>query len=141
MVDEDLEKLKQKLKSLLHQFALFAKCSLQGTNEVEIYSKLLDFEYDRLSSDRLEVNTSKTFIFTISHLSLSQYKASVRETVSSTRGVVGSVLDAESDQEKKQESGKPRRESGYKSEGDKSQDDTLELPRDSFLGDLESQVY
>lgn len=68
MVDEDLEKLKQKLKSLLHQFALFAKCSLEGTNEVEIYSKLLDFEYDRLSSDRLEVNTSHSFIFTTSPL-------------------------------------------------------------------------
>ena len=65
----------------------------------------------------------------------------MRETISSTRGVVGSVQDSESDQEKKHESAKPRRESGYKSEGDKSQDDTLELPRDSFLGDLESQVY
>ena len=60
MVDEDLEKLKQKLKSLLHQFAQFAKCSLEGTNEVEIYSKLLDFEYERLSSDRVEVNTILT---------------------------------------------------------------------------------
>ena len=57
MVDEDLEKLKQKLKSLLDQFALFAKSSLEGTNEVEIYSKLLDFEYDRLSSERQEVKT------------------------------------------------------------------------------------
>ena len=57
MVDEDLEKLKQKLKTLLEQFTLFAKCSLQGTDEVEIYSKLLDFEYDRLSSERVEVNT------------------------------------------------------------------------------------
>ena len=65
----------------------------------------------------------------------------MRETISSTRGVVGSVQDSESDQETKQESAKPRRESGYKSEGDKSQDDTLELPRDSFLGDLERQVY
>ena len=64
MVEEDVEKLKQKLKSLLEQFALFAKSSLQGTNEVEIYSKLLDFEYDRLSSDRLEVNTTNTFILT-----------------------------------------------------------------------------
>ena len=64
----------------------------------------------------------------------------MRETISSSRGVVGSGHESESDQEKKQESAKPRRESGYKSEGDKSQDDTLELPRDSFLGDLESHV-
>ena len=55
MVDEDVESLKQKLKSLLQQFALFAQSSLQGVNEVEIYSKLLDFEYDRLSTERKEV--------------------------------------------------------------------------------------
>ena len=55
MVDEDVEKLKVKLRSLLQQFALFARSSLEGTNEVEIYSKLLDFEYDRLSTERKEV--------------------------------------------------------------------------------------
>ena len=42
---------------LLQQFALFARSSLEGTNEVEIYSKLLDFEYDRLSTERQEVKT------------------------------------------------------------------------------------
>ena len=57
MVDGDVEELKVKLRSLLQQFALFARSSLEGTNEVEIYSKLLDFEYDRLSTERQEVKT------------------------------------------------------------------------------------
>ena len=70
MVDEDVEELKVKLRSLLQQFALFARSSLEGTNEVEIYSKLLDFEYDRLSSERVEVNTIILYFIYIS-LSLS----------------------------------------------------------------------
>ena len=58
-----------------------------------------------------------------------------RESVSSTRAQPSWSTNSE------KESSKPRRESGYKSDGDKSQEDTLELPRDSFLGDLADQVY
>ena len=55
MVDEELEKLKLKLEKLLQQFTMFAKCQLQDTNEVEIYSKLLHFEQERVSEEKQEV--------------------------------------------------------------------------------------
>ena len=55
LVDEELEKLKVKLEKLLEQFTMFAKCKLQDTKELEIYSKLLDFENDRLFTEKQQV--------------------------------------------------------------------------------------
>ena len=64
----------------------------------------------------------------------------VRESVlrSSNLDVVNDVPSSDTDSVKS--SNKPRRESGYKSDGDKSQDDTLEFPKDRFLSELEQAL-
>ena len=50
MVDAELDKLKEALKGLLEQFTKYAKEKYGITNEVAIYSNLLDFEQQRLTA-------------------------------------------------------------------------------------------
>ena len=50
MIDAEMDKLKEALKSLLEQFNEYAKDKYGITNEVAIYSKLLDFEQQRLTA-------------------------------------------------------------------------------------------
>ena len=68
----------------------------------------------------------------------------VRESVmrsSHLDTVTGKADDVpSSDSDSVKSANKPRRESGYKSDGDKSQDDTLDFPKDRFLSELEQAL-
>ena len=50
MAEAELSKLKEALRGLLEQFTEYANTKYCVTNEVAIYSKLLDFEQERLKA-------------------------------------------------------------------------------------------
>ena len=50
MAEAELSKLKEAFRGLLEQFTEYANTKYGITNEVAIYSKLLDFEHERLQA-------------------------------------------------------------------------------------------
>ena len=55
MADAELSKLKEAFRGLLEQFTEYANIKYGVTNEVAIYSKLLDFEQERLMAVKQKV--------------------------------------------------------------------------------------
>ena len=55
-LERDVDELKEKLRELLKQFSEYTQWKLGGTNEILIYSRLLDFEQDRLGSIKQQVH-------------------------------------------------------------------------------------
>ena len=98
LVDEELEKLKLRVENLLTQFTMFAKCKLQDTNEVEIYSKLLDFEQDRLSSETQQVRSPSPRTVLTSPLSTKPQSGSPRPPPEASWAPSGTQTRRESSQ-------------------------------------------
>jgi len=130
-LDQQLVDLKARLRSLFEEFSSFAKWKYGHSHEVTIYSRLMQYEQNRLE----ETKPPK--------------QVSVTERTERIGQSVDMVLDREGQTmqygEKKEMDKRPRRESGYKSSGDKTPDGTLERGlslgnRDSFLADLESSL-
>jgi len=128
-LDLQLAAFKSKLKDLFSEFSSFAGWKYGHTHEISIYSRLLQYEQGRLEEDR----PGKA----VSVVEKTERRVpSVRRDCTEEAGLGG---------QKKER--KPRRESGYKSSGDKTPEGTLDrgltigpTSRDSFLADLESSV-
>ena len=54
-VERDMDRLKNALRALLGQFSDYARFKFGDTNELLIYSRLLDFEDDRLQAVKQQV--------------------------------------------------------------------------------------
>lgn len=129
VLDQQLGDLKCKLRDLFTEFSSFAKWKYGHSHEVTIYSRLMQYEQSRLEETKPPVQVS------------------LEERTERNGRSVDVVLDSAGQTlqlgEKKER--KPRRESGYKSSGDKTPEGTLERGlslgnRDSFLADLETSV-
>eukprot|EP00092_Neocalanus_flemingeri_P015332 GFUD01016584.1.p1 GENE.GFUD01016584.1~~GFUD01016584.1.p1 ORF type:complete len:510 (+),score=191.20 GFUD01016584.1:123-1652(+) len=130
-LDQKLEALKFKLRDLFTEFSSFAKWKYGHSHEITIYSRLLQYEQGRLEENKPPMQVSVE----------EKTERSVR-SVAVVLGRDGQTVDLGHKKEKK-----PRRESGYKSSGDKTPEGTLDRGltlgpsnRDSFLADLENSV-
>jgi len=126
ILDMRLDELKKSLSDLFKEFAEFTKWKYGNSHEITIYSRLLQFEKSRLE-ERKETK-----------------QVSVSQRTEKTKRTSKYPTDGYHERQEKSER-KPRRESGYKSSGEKTPEGTLERgyslnSRDSFLADLESSV-
>jgi len=130
-LDQKLGALKSQLRELFTEFSSFAKWKYGHSHEITIYSRLLQYEQGRLE----ETKPPK-------QVSVEERTERSGRSVDVVMGRDGETVEFEHKKEKK-----PRRESGYKSSGDKTPEGTLDRgltlspgARDSFLADLESSV-